>query len=421
MYCHHCQRSFADDAIYCSQCGRKLLQHNITGVQKVGIWPDDSVNELAADQEKNLAVLSEYRDKPRKKRESSNFSLKATVGFIILLTIISGLLFHFYKQELDINEEVLTLQSKAKVEALAGNYEQALQYLQDAIELRPNYAALTQDESIIYHAVRIARMCDDLEQIIAQSNESEAEKKLEELRQELKGYKEPVFERHRERLEELNMKYTVLSLSNELTRLGTIEDLGNLLNVANGLVGEEATALKQQIIERIRTTTSAEVNNLLGRKRYSNALSVVDEALGWVRGDEKLIELKGEIKKQQTAYALAEEQRIQQAMEQAAAEDYLNQTAAVELLHFEQAMNEIGNIVIVAHLKNVATRAIYEVSLNYQITSEDGSTIMSGTTGVTPDYVASGEGMTFTITLPDDVLIDSDIKLEITDGTWNLD
>lgn len=427
MYCHHCQRSFAEDAVYCSQCGRKLLQHNITGIQKVGIWPDDThklpADEHAAAQEatQDLVAASGEVEKQHVKRRNSNFALKATVGFILLFSIISGLLFHFYKVELEVNEEVLNLQSMAKVEALAGNYEESLGLLQEAITLRPNFAALAQDENMVYHAIRIERMGDELEQTIVSGKESEAESQLEELRQELKGYKEPVFDRHRERLEELNMKYTILSLTNELSKLGTIEDLGNLLNVANGLIGKEATTLKEQITDRIRTTATAEVNKLLERKRFTAALDITDEALAWVRGDDILMELKQKVKQEQASYALAEEQRIQRAMEEAAAEDYINQTAAVELIEFEKVMNEMGDIVVVAHLKNVATRAIFNVSLSYEIVNGEGAVIGSGKIGVTPDYVASGEGMTFSVTLPEEIEYEEELKLEIIEGTWSLE
>lgn len=428
MYCHHCERGFAEDAIYCSQCGRKLLQHNITGVQTVGIWPNDEVeridNEAAASTESGTRRWFRNRNAAARQetnRGNSNFAVKTTVVFIILFVIISGLLFRYYKVEVSKNEDVLNLQSKAKVEALAGNYERSLELLQDAISLRPNFSALTEDENMVIHAIRIERMGDELEQTIQLGKEGEAEDQLEELRQELKGYKEPVFDKHRERLEELNMKFTILSLTNELARLGTIEDLGNLLNVVNGLIGEEATTLKEQIIDRIRTTTTAEVNALLDRKRFTVAISVTDEALAWVRGDEVLLELKQKVKQGQAAYALAEEQRIQQAMEEAAAEDYINQTAAIELIEFEKVMNELGDIVIIADLKNVATRAIYEISVSYTIVGSDGTNIISGTSGVTPDYVASGEGMSFSVTLPEGTDYEDDMKLNIVEGSWRLE
>lgn len=422
MYCHHCERSFAEDAIYCSQCGRKLLQHNITGIQKVGIWPEDGTHELgddiASEQKKRVGQADEHQ---ADKKRSNNFAIKATVGLIIIFVVITGCLFRYYKLELSVNEDVLSLQSKAKVEALAGNYEKALELLQKAIALRPHFNALTEDESIVYHAIRIQRMGDELEQTIRLSKEGEAELQLEELRQELKGYKEPLFDKHRERLEELNMKFTVLSLTNELARLGTIEDLGNLLNVVNGLIGEEATTLKDQIVERIRTTATAEVNALLDRKRYTSAISITDEALGWVRGDDVLMDLKQRVKQEQAAYALAEEERIQRAMEEAAAEDYINQTAAIELIEFEKGLNELGDIVIVADMKNVATRAIYNVSITYKIENEDGTLIRSGKTGVTPDYIASGEGMKFTVILPDDTDYEDTINLKIVESSWSLE
>jgi len=428
VYCHHCERSFAEDAIYCSQCGRKLLQHNITGVQKVGIWPNNEVEHANSDVAASTEAKARrwFRNRNAAARQetnkgNSNFAIKTTVAFIILFVIITGLLFRYYKVEVSVNEDVLGLQSKAKIEAISGNYEQSLQLLQKAISLRPNFSALTEDENMVIHAMRIERMGDELEQTIQLGKENEAEDLLEELRQELKGYKEPVFDKHRERLEELNMKFTILSLSNELSRLGTIEDLGNLLNVVNGLIGEEATTLKEQIIDRIRTTTTAEVNALLDRKRYTVAISVTDEALAWVRGDEVLLELKQKVKQGQAAYALAEEQRIQRAMEEAAAEDYINQTAAIELIEFEKVMNELGDIVVIADLKNVATRAIYEISISYTIVNADGTVISSGTSSVTPDYVASGEGMSFSVTLPEGTHYEDNISLNIVEGSWRLE
>jgi len=403
-----------------------LLQHNITGIQKVGIWPDEEVERSEVTSSTKSKVRRWFRNRNAATRQEtnkgrSNFAIKTTVAFVILFVIITGLLFRYYKVEVSVNEEVLSIQSKAKIEALTGNYEQSLQLLQKAIKLRPNFSALTEDENMIIHAIRIERMGDDLEQTIQLGKESEAEDQMEELRQELKGFKEPVFDKHRERLEELNMKFTILSLSNELTRIGTIEDLGNLLNVVNGLIGEEATTLKEQIIDRIRTTSTAEVNALLDRKRFTVAISVTDEALAWVRGDEVLLDLKQRVKQEQAAYALAEEQRIQRAMEEAAAEDYINQTAAIELIEFEKVMNELGDIVVIADLKNVATRAIYEISVTYSIVSADGTLISSGTSNVTPDYVASGEGMSFSVTLPEGTDYEDDMKLNIVEGSWSLE
>lgn len=421
MYCHHCQKSFAEDAKYCSQCGKKLLQHNITKEQKVGIWPDESIELIDASDETAPAVNIANNRASERKAGSASFSTKVTIGFTILVIAISVILFRFYRLELDYNEHVLELQSNAKVAALAGNYEEALTLLDEAIVLRPNFGALKQDQNVVYVAVKLDRMAAALNESIERGAELDAEKKLEEFRQELNGYKEPIFDKHREELEELTMKYTILNLTGDLTSLGSISELGNLLNVVNGLIGEEAETLREQITDRIRTTATAEVNDLLTKSKFTAALGVVDSALSWVKADEVLLELKQKVKQDRTAYELAEEKRIQQAMEEAAAEDYLNQTAAIELVKYEKVMNELGDIVVVAYLKNVATRSIYDISVQYKITDEAGASISEGTIDVMPDYVASGERMSFSVTLPEDAVYEDKVDVSIIEGTWSLD
>ncbi|URN95196.1 MAG: FxLYD domain-containing protein [Candidatus Pristimantibacillus lignocellulolyticus] len=404
-----------------------MLQHNITGEQKVGIWPDETIDHVHLvddDQDDSIDQLSNQSNEAvisKVKSTKGSFAIKVTIVFILLVVGISGALFRYYKIELDYNEKVLELQSDAKLSAIAGNYQEAIAYLDEAISIRPHFNALQQDQNLVYVAVKIERIATELEEIIDRGDESEAEKKLEELRQELNGYKEPIFDKQREKLEELNMKYTILSLTNELTTLGSISELGNLLNVVNGLIGEEAETLRDQIIDRIRTTATAEVNDLLTKKKFTAALNTTESALAWARTDETLLELKQKVKQEQAAYELAEEQRIQQAMEEAAAEDYINQTAAIDLIEYEKVMNELGNIVVVAYLKNVATRSIYDVTIGYKIVDSAGTVINDGTTGVTPSYIASGEGMSFSVTLPEGIDYEEEINVTISDGSWSLE
>ena len=427
MYCHHCQRGFAEDAIYCSQCGKKLLQHNIASEQKVGIWPDETIEYINVDHSgyeeliAELSIQSNDKVKDNVKSNKGNFAVKITIGFLLLIVVISGALFRYYKFELDHNEHVLELQSDAKLSALAGNYEAAITYLDEAILIRPQFNPLQQDQNLVYVAIKIERIAADLEAIIERGSESEASKKLEEFRQELNGYKEPIFDKLREKLEELNMKYTILSLTNELTTLGSISDLGNLLNVVNGLIGEEAATLREHIIDRIRTTATAEVNDLLTKKKFTAALKTTESALAWSRTDDTLLNLKQKVKQEQTAYELVEEQRIQKAMEEAAAEDYINQTAAIELIEYEKVMNELGNIVVVAYMKNVATRSIYDVTIDYKIVDSTGTIISDGTMSVTPGYIGSGEGMSFSVTLPEGLDYEAEIDVTISNGTWSLE
>ena len=415
---------YADDAIYCSQCGQKLLPHKISSEQTLGIWPEEQQNDAILEEYiKNVERIEHtIATSTKKQKHMSTFIFRSVVVMILILVLIITSLTIVYRKELNTNELVLALQSEAKVNALQGEYNIALQNLDEAIALRPNFQALTVDQDLIYAALRLERLAEDIDDLLARGVEVESERKLDQFRQELNGYKEPLFDRHRERLEELNMKFTVLSLTNELTSIGTVEELGNLLNVVNGLVGEEAASLRDQIEERIRTTTNAEVNELVKRKRYSQAISSINESLTWLKEDEGLIELKTKTQDEQAAYEKAEQERIERAMEEKAAEDYINQTAAIEMLSFEKMMNEIGQSVVVVYLKNTATRAIYDITVKYTLQNQKGQTISQGASNVTPEYVLPGEGMSFTLILnEEDIPFDFIHNVTIEEGTWSLD
>lgn len=416
MYCHPCQRAFSEDAIYCSQCGQKLTDEVIDSEMKIeqtiAIYPNDE-QDIRRILEKNK---QQVRQKPLFK-----FVFRSVIVMTILFMSISTVLIMTYSKETKINEKVLLLQTEAKKSALAGEYDEALIKLDEALLLRPHFNALKADQDIVHEAVRIQRLADELNLALDKGVEVESEKKLDQFRQELNGLKEPIFNPHRELLETMNMKFTILSLTNELTQIITVVELGNLLNVVNGLVGEDANTLREQIKDRIRTTTTAEVNELIKLRRYSGAITAINESLTWLRNDKQLVELKQKIEKQQNEYEQAEQRRIQQAMEQQAAEDLINQTAAVELTGFTKRMDELGNGVIIVSLKNVATRAIYDVELEYSVLNEAGDVLYMNKTNVEPNYINSGDSTIFNFRLPTGLDISMVNKVVINKGTWSLD
>lgn len=414
MYCHPCQRSFSEDAIYCSQCGQKLsdsAEFSETSIeQTIAIFPSDETK-----------LASEKHNHRIRHKKFFNFVFRSVIFITIIFIALSVFLIYTYSHQNKINETVLTLQTEAKARALEGNYEEAIKKLDEAIAIRPGFQSLKADQDIIYEAIKIERMAEDVKASLDKGIEVESEKKLDLFRQELNGLKEPIFNAHREQLETLNMKFTILSLTNELSQIFTIEELGNLLNVANGLAGEDASALREQIMDRIRTTTTAEVNELVKSRRYSAAISTINQSLTWLRNDKQLMDLRANVEKQRDDYDMAEQERIQRAMEQQAAEDYINQTAAVELVSFTKKLDELGQAVIIVSLKNVATRAIFDVKLEYSVLNENGDVLYKNKTTVSPESILSGESMMFNVTLPNNVDISMVHEVIINKGTWSLD
>lgn len=429
MYCHHCIRSFADDARFCSQCGRRLHYINVTE-EKPALLPQNGDEETAALESAAGTILESAAGlmegttaaqsvvgKKTARKASMNWLL--TGGLVVSAAAMLILVYWTYQYEIDRNENVLRLQSEAKAAALAGEYEQALSLLSEGMAIRPDFAPLAADEAIIEHVMKLERMSSDLNRMLEKGNFAEAHSGLDQLKGELGGRKEPVYDRLKGRLDELSMEVTLLSLSDRVDELTSIKEYGEMLNVVNGLIGEEAAALREEIVKGIRSLATRNAETLMNRKNFTGALAEVSRALIWVKEDAGLLALQQRIKQEQAKYEAAEQTRIERAMQEAAAEDLLNQTEAVKVESTEQTLDEFGDLTITGVLRNVATRAIYSVALDYSILSAEGEIIAKGHITATPNYVEPGEEMSFTETVYG--VHSEDTEMVIDHVTWYLD
>lgn len=407
MYCHQCVRSYADDAKYCSQCGRRLHSYNVVQAEN---WTE-------ADAEGAAAVELIRTVLPKSEARRISWLLPACLIGLSVATALSVYL--YYSHEKQMNENVLRLQAEAKTAALGGDYEKALELLSDASEARPEYAALAADITIIQHVIQVRRLTEQVEVNLSTGMIHDAEKGIEELQSEFNGHTEPIYDKLKLRMDELNMNLTLQKLTLEMETLTTVKEHGEMLNVVNGLIGEEAEALREQIISAIRSITEAEVDELLAKKNYTSAEEKVATALGWVKDDESLLKLRGRIQDEQAQYEELEQQRIEQAMQRAAEEDLINQTAAVEVVSTEKTLDEFGDLTVVGVLRNAATRPIYSVTVDFTVQSEDGEVLGKGTANATPNYIEPGEQMTFTATVYG--VYDDQSVIVVDNATWYLD
>ncbi|MFD0961304.1 FxLYD domain-containing protein [Paenibacillus chungangensis] len=452
MYCHHCIRSFADDAVFCSQCGRRLHAHKVIGAEEKAIWTGvpseetilkaehNDLNEASAAQTAMDTVEGGIKEQvaniERAELEVASGDANAsavgrnvsrdtaiswgTVAALAFLAIgMSVTLYIYYQYEQNINERVLKLQSDAKVSAMGGDYNKALKLLADASAERPNFAALAADQAIIHHVMKLEGMASDIEDQLLSGHILEAEKLLDKLMSDFNGHKEPVYGKLREKLDGLDMKLTVLNLENELGALTNVKDLGEMLNVVNGLAGQDASSLQEQIVNRIRTITSDRVSDLIDRRNYSDALETINYASTWLKDDTVLKKLGESVNNAQQRYEQAEQQRIEQAMQRAAEEDLVNQTAAVKQINADLTLDEFGDLTIEGTLMNVATRPIYSIKVNYIVKNSAGEKIAAGTADATPNYVEPGEEMTYTATVYGAQT--DQVTVEMDHATWYLD
>ncbi len=438
MHCRHCNRNFAQDAVYCSQCGQKLAYSEALNKAEIQVHGHYAITELkSAADEQTAALVAEtsalpevltrketavYEAVPREEYRKSKSRLGIWVTFTLLLTCALATsigVFTYYQYEMNINNEVLKLQQDARTAALGGHYDEALALLHKASSKRPQFYALQSDEDIVLHAIELEQLIAEAENKLNQESAIEAGKQLDEAQSKLTGRKEPVYSKLRGKLDELTVALKVHRLNNELAYAGTIKQVTEQLHAVNKLAGEGAGELKEKMLSKLIRLSTEEANGYLKKKSYTKALTSVDQALVFAPDDEELLELHELIKKEQQKYEQEEQKRIEQAMQKAAEEDLINQTAAVEVIKIEQTIDEFGNMLIEGSLRNAATRPIHSVVIEFTVYGQNGEKLTSGSETVTPNYIEAGEKMSFTSNIFGVYWQDS--KVVIDHASWYLD
>ncbi|MFF2480187.1 FxLYD domain-containing protein [Paenibacillus sp. NPDC058071] len=413
MYCFHCKKEHANDAVYCSKCG-KLLETRGSGRSV----PDEEAAavELQAAGEQLAAAIETGRSR---KKTAGGSAITIWLIPLCIFVISAGAVFSYYLYESNRNERVLQHQEQAKSEALAGRYEQAAQLLDDALHLRPSYTAAQADLSIVNEAISFKRSIAAIEKKLENKRVNEALQLFDQLRQQMRGREEPLFASLREQYDELSVRVIVEQTSAELDQLLTIEELGLKYNAIRSLNGDIASALQKKIEDKLAGLTTQETEALLKKKNFSEALAVVQQGMSYVTGNEQLLKLYDRVQKEKTKFEQAEQQRIANAMQKAAEEDLINQTAAVEVVKIETKLGESGELHINGEMKNAATRPIYSVTIEYTVHDANGDAIESGTAEAKPSYIEAGENFHFEGVIQG--VEDENVKVVIDHATWYLD
>lgn len=430
MHCRHCERYYAADANYCSHCGQPLepsQEQDTANIEQHALAEMQfSMQEHAASNAQWISgeLAEQSIGEQEQHRQPTSRKNKLAIGIILsllfTLTFVgAAALFYYYQYEVEVNNTVLKLQQDARTTALAGEYEEALFLLHQASNKRPQFAALLADEEVLYHAIELEELLHMAEMNIEEGSTVEAEQYLDQARSRLTGRKEPLYFKLRSKLDELTVGLKVQKLSRELQFTNSIARITDQLHAVSTLGGDEAAALKERMLEKLVTLSETEAINLLKKKNYPKALEAIDVALQFTQGHESLEQLRRQVTDAQRQYEQAEQQRIEQAMQKAAEEDLINQTAAVDVIHIEQSFDEFGNMTIEGLLRNQATRPIHSIEVQFTIYDLLGNELDNGRARVTPDYVEAGEEMTFTSTIYGAFW--QECKVVIDHATWYLD
>jgi hypothetical protein len=417
LYCHHCVREHDADAVYCSRCGRLLepsqrnLQQGNEEVQAAAL----EVWDLAKEQAGSALETTQLPAKQTAGRKTFLIGLIP----VVMLIGIAAVLLSYYLYEARLNNHVLEWQEAARQEALAGKYEEAFRQLNKAADARPDFKPVQADLKVVEEALSLDRTMTEIQQRLDGQDLEEAATQLEQVKSKLRGREEPIFGRVRNQVEELSTKVTVLQVSAEFEGIENMDDLASEYNQVKGLSGDEALALRQKIEAKIADISYSEADSMRKKKNFSAAITAAQKGLIYASDNEKLAKLYDRIVEEKKNFEDAEQQRIEQAMQKAAEEDLINQTAAVKVKHINAELDIFGDFNVKGELLNAATRPIYSVKIEYTVHDSEGKVIATGKVDATPSYIEAGETFSFSVVVHH--VQDENATVAIDHMTWYLD
>lgn len=315
---------------------------------------------------------------------------------IMLAGVVALGLTLYYKYEQSVNQEVMALQQQAKKEALAGRYSEAVQLLERAEEQRPRFAALTRDRELAAKAAQLKNQLDGASAQLKAKKLDEGEKALKQIADMIGKRQEPLFAPLQKSLAADQVMLTVLRIKGQLDKLTTVEALADKLDTVRGLSGQEAAAVKTQIINKIAGISYSSAEEKLRKKDFAGALEAVDNGLSYATDNPKLTSYRKQISEAKREFEEAEAKRIQLAQQKAAEEELNNRTAAVDVSGVTAVLDDYGDLTISGTVTNTATRPIYSVSVYLTIySSSSGAYIGDAYANVSPFRLEPGESGSF--------------------------
>lgn len=395
MFCHQCGAKNAPDQKKCTHCGAGLLTEEMRQAVLEMAAGTEALRrpDVLAGQSEEIPLRGGAIAAESKKGRGSAFQW---VIPLLLAGVIGAGLVLYYNHEESINQDVLALQQHAKKEALAGRYPEALSSLEQAIEKRPGFAALTRDRELTLKAAQILTQLDGVTNQLKSQKLNESDKSLKEIANIIGKREEPLFAPLQKRLAEQQTRLKVLQIKGELDKLKTISALADKLDSIRNLSSEEAAAVKAQIINKITGISYSSAEAKLRKKDFAGALTDVDNGLFYSPDNEKLTAYRKQITEAKRAFEKAQAKRIQLAEQKAAEEDLKNRTSAVNVSDLQVVLDEYGDLLITGTVKNTATRPIYSISLNLEIYSSAYGDYIGGTyADVSPYKLNPGESGSF--------------------------
>ncbi|RWZ60841.1 zinc ribbon domain-containing protein [Halobacillus fulvus] len=381
-YCSQCGHHIQEGSRYCSQCGAPTMDEQPSSVHTKKRWTPYLIPCIAV------------------------------IGCCIALLF----LYHYEKET---NEEVLNAKQQAEELAMNGDYAAAEKILVQAIDKRPDYKALTDNLTAVQSARLLQEEISRVSQVIENGKLKTAREQLGRVQQRIQNKEGQLYATLNPETNHLDSKITVLMINEELSRLKDVDELASRLNRLSGLNLNEASQVRKKVTEKMVSVSTERAEDALLNRQYTEAVIIVDQALQHVSNNESLLQLKDRIQQEQIAFEEQQQQRLEQAMVQAAEDELKNLNDALEMMEVEWKKDEFGDYKLSGKVKSVATQIISAVTATYEIVDKNGEVVKKDSSKVYPFYLNPGDEGTFEKVYYE--MEDKEYSVRVTGMEWSVE
>ncbi|TFE02465.1 hypothetical protein [Jeotgalibacillus sp. R-1-5s-1] len=362
-------------------------------------------------------------DQPSSKSPSKDYSTPSKPFFrpsmlVVMVFVICILsLAAVYAYETWRNQQVEAWKTSAENAAYNKQWKDAERDLAQAASVRPEYESVHQSLS----AVRDARLFENriarLEEQLAAGQVEQVENEIRDIRETLQKSKNSLLFLEQEKIMSLKEASLVSSIKNEIKEPLSIQALAGKLLEVSEINHPEADEVQNLIRNQIAGLSIEQASVELDKFHFTEALNIVEIGLGYAPLHEELISYKKTIEAERNAYQEEEYIRLAEAQEEAERQDHFNRTEAVSVEEWE-VKNINDTIQLTGTIKNIGTRPISWIEIEWTVTGKDGQVLSESLTVVDPEYVLpEGQG-----SFKDELNLSGDYeKVEITSITWYLE
>lgn len=331
FYCPFCGISVKENEKYCLNCGE----------------------QLPVDIEKRFV---------KKKRFNRQWYIPLSITMIILLLFVPFYLFLQYQ-----SAQAKEFYDQGEDNVLNEDYEAAKNNLEKALTYKDNFYDADISLRFVKHAIEVEDNLDDASSYLAELNFQEALSLVNESENLLKNYHGPAVTELIQKILTLRNDISISEINFHLSNDPSIDAIKNYLWEAESIKTEEAEILTGTIRNQIIDYTFSKASEKLNNKQFNDAQLLVEDGLKYAPDSERLQSLRTTIDKEKTAFEIAEQQRIEQAIHMAEEERELNEQDAISLEFINLDRDDQDRLVVRGEVKSIATIPVHSISIEYSL------------------------------------------------------